>query len=96
METVDPVPLDGGTFVGFTFAIPNHSGPATYDLGTTDPSAMMYELWLGGDGEGFFWAPEYGPGIVTVSAAGKTMEVHFVFQDPGSHKVDLEGTIILS
>jgi hypothetical protein len=55
---------------------------------------MMYELWLGSE-EGFFWAPEYGPGVVTVAEDGKSMQVNFVFQDPGSNQVDLEGTVKL-
>jgi hypothetical protein len=95
VEPVDPVAMEGRTFAGYTFAIPSYTGPGTYDLGTTDVSGMMYELYLGSE-EGFFWAPEYGPGIVTVSDGGKTMQVHFVFQDPGSNKVDLEGTVKLT
>jgi hypothetical protein len=95
VEPVDPVSLAGGTFAGFTFAIPGYSGDGTYDLGTADLSGMMYELWLEGSDEGFFWAPEYGPGIVNVSTGGTTMEVHFVFRDPGSNQVDLEGTVRL-
>lgn len=96
VEPVDPVPLDGGTFAGFTFAIPSYKGPGTYDLGTADQSGMMYELWLEGNEEGYFWAREYGPGIITVSDGGKAMQVHFVFQDPGSNKVDLQGTVRLA
>jgi hypothetical protein len=96
VEPVEPVPLTGGTFAGFTFAVPAAAGPGTHDLGTTDVSSMQYELWLKESQEGYFWAPEYGPGIVTISADGKTMDVHFVYQDPGSHRIDLEGTVKLS
>jgi hypothetical protein len=96
VEAVDPVPVEGGAFAGFTFAIPSYTGPGTYDLGTSDQSGLMYELWLEPAEEGFFWAREYGPGIVTVSDGGKTMQVHFVYQDPSSKKVDLEGTVRLS
>jgi hypothetical protein len=93
VEPVDPVAMGGRTFAGYTFAVPN-TGPGTYDLGAAEPSSMMYELWLGSE-EGFFWAPEYGPGVVTVAEDGKSMQVHFVFQDPGSNRVDLEGTVKL-
>jgi hypothetical protein len=94
VEPVDPVPLTGGTFAGFTFSVP--AGPGTHDLGTTDVSSMQYELWLAESQEGYFWAPEYGPGIVTTSGDGKTMDVQFVYQDPGSHRIELEGTVKLS
>jgi hypothetical protein len=96
VEPVDPVPLAGGTFAGFTFCVPAGAGPGTHDLGTTDVSSMQYELWLKESQEGYFWAPEYGPGIVTISADGKTMDVQFVYQDPGSHRIELEGTVRLS
>jgi hypothetical protein len=96
VEPVDPVPLAGGTFAGFTFAVPAGAGPGTHDLGTTDVSSMQYELWLEEAQEGYFWAPEYGPGIVKISADGKTMDVQFVYQDPGSHRIELEGTVKLS
>lgn len=95
IESVDPVPLDGGGFMGFTFSIPGYHGDGTYDLGTTNDSGMSYELWLDNAEEGFFWAREYGPGIVTVSDGGKTMQVHFVFRDPGSNQIDVEGTVRL-
>jgi hypothetical protein len=96
VEPVDPVPLAGGTFAGFTFSVPAGAGPGTHDLGTTDVSSMQYELWLAEAQEGYFWAPEYGPGIVTISGDGKTLDVQFVFQDPGSHRIELEGTVKLS
>jgi hypothetical protein len=96
VEPVDPVSLDGGAFAGFTFAIPRYSGPGTYDLGTSDQPGMLYELWLEPAAEGFFWAREYGPGVVTVSDGGNAMEVHFVYRDPGGSQVDLEGTVKLS
>jgi hypothetical protein len=95
VEPVDPVPLAGGTFTGFTFAVPAGAGPGTHDLGTTDVSSMQYELWLEEAQEGYFWTPEYGPGIVTISGDGKTMDVQFVFQDPGSNRIELEGTVSL-
>src|SRR5213593_2486965 len=87
VEPVDPVPLAGGTFAGFTFGLPAGAGPGTHDLGTTEVSSMQYELWLEEAQEGYFWAPEYGPGIVTISGDGKTMDVHFVYQDPGSNRI---------
>jgi hypothetical protein len=96
VEPVDPVPLAGGTFAGFTFSVPAGAGPGTHDLGTTDVSSMQYELWLEEAQEGYFWAPEYGPGIVTISGDGKTMDVQFVFQDPGSNRIELECTVRLS
>jgi hypothetical protein len=96
VEPVDPVPLAGGTFAGFTFGVPAGAGPGTHDLGATDVSSMQYELWLEEAQEGYFWAPEYGPGIVTISADGKTMDVQFVYQDPGSNRIELEGTVRLS
>src|SRR6266508_286679 len=89
VESVDPVPVDGGTFTGFTFAIPSYTGPGTYDLGTSDQPGLMYELWLDESSEGFFWAREYGPGIVEVSDGGSRMEVRFAYRDPGGHQVDL-------
>jgi hypothetical protein len=95
VEPVDPVSLDGGTFAGFTFAIPDYTGPGTYDLGTEDRPGLLYELYLDGAEEGYFWAREYGPGIVTVSDGGTTMEARFAFRDPGSNQIDLEGTIKL-
>jgi hypothetical protein len=33
---------------------------------------------------------------VTISADGKTMDVQFVYQDPGSNRIELEGTVRLS
>jgi hypothetical protein len=96
VEAVDPIPVEGGTFAGFSYGIPGYTGPGTYDLGTADLSGLTYELMLDRGGEGFYWAPEYGPGIVTVSSDEKTMDVHFVFQDPGSNKVDLQGTVRLA
>jgi hypothetical protein len=96
VEPVDPVPLAGGTFAGFTFAVPAGAGPGTHDLGTTDVSSMQYELWLAEAQEGYYWAPEYGHGIVKISGDGKTMDVQFVYQDPGSHRIELEGTVRLS
>ena len=95
VEPVDPVALDGGTFAGFTFAVPAGAGPGTHDLGTTDVTSMQFELWLAEAQEGYFWAPEYGPGIVTISGDGKTMDVQFVYQDPGSHRIELGGTVRL-
>jgi hypothetical protein len=95
VEPVDPVPLAGGTFAGFTFAVPAGAGPGTHDLGTTDVSSMQYELWLVEAQEGYFWTPEYGPGIVTISGDGKTMDVQFVYQDPGSNRIELAGTLKL-
>jgi hypothetical protein len=96
VEPVDPVPLAGGTFAGFTFAVPAGAGPGTHDLGTADVSSMSFELWVSEAQEGYFWAPEYGPGVVTISGDGKTMEVQFVYQDPGSHRIELEATVRLS
>lgn len=96
VEPVDPVPLEGGTFAGFTFALPAGAGSGKHDLGTTDVSSMSYELWLQESQEGYFWAPEYGPGIVTISGDARTMDVQFVYQDPGSHRIELHGTVRLS
>jgi hypothetical protein len=96
VESVDPVPLEAGTFTGFTFAVPDYHGTGTYDLGTSDLSGMTYELSIQESQEGFFWAPEYGPGTVKVEDGGTTMQVAFVYRDPGSHQIDLEGTVRLS
>jgi hypothetical protein len=96
VECVDPVPLDGGSFAGLNFGIPQYKGPGTYDLSTMDVTGLTYELLLDGVDEGFFWAPEYGQGVVTVSTGGSTAEVRFAFQDPGSRRIELEGTIGLS
>jgi hypothetical protein len=96
VESVDPVSLEGGTFTGFTFAIPGYHGPGTYDLGASEQPGLPYELWLQESQEGFFWTGEYGPGIVVVKADGKTMQVSFVFRDPGSNQVELEATVRLA
>lgn len=93
VESVDPVPLDGGTFTGFTFAIPGYHGAGHYDLGTSDQPGLTYELWIQESQEGFFWAPEYGPGFVNVEADAKTMAVSLVFRDPGDNQIDLEATV---
>jgi hypothetical protein len=96
VECVDAVPLSGGNFAGLTFVIPNYKGPGTYDLGTMDLSGEVYELLLDPAEEGFYWAPDYGPGVVTVSAGEATAEIRFVYQDPGSNRVELEGIIELT
>jgi hypothetical protein len=57
---------------------------------------MQFELWLEEAQEGYYWAPEYGPGIVTISGDEKTMDVQFVYQDPGSNRIELEGRVRLS
>lgn len=94
VECVDPVPLKGGSFVGLSFAIPGYTGAGAYDLSTKDLTGLTFELMLEPAEEGFFWAPEYGPGMVTV-AAGGSAEVHFVYKDPGSNQVELKGAIEL-
>jgi hypothetical protein len=94
VESVDPVPLDGGAFTGFSFAIPGYHGAGTYELG--DTLGLTYELSLQESQEGFFWAADYGPGVVTVEDGGKTMQASFVFRDPGSNQIDLEATVQLS
>jgi hypothetical protein len=96
IECVDPIPLNGGSFAGLTFVIPQYRGPGTYDLGTMDLTGQIYELLLDGVEEGYFWAPEYGPGVVTVSAGEATADVRFVYQDPGSNRIELEGAIELA
>ena len=96
VESVDPVSVEGGTFTGFTFAIPGYHGAGTYDLGTAEQPGLPYELWMQESQEGFFWTREYGPGVVTVEADGKTMQVSFVFRDPGSNQIDLEAMVRLT
>jgi hypothetical protein len=97
VECVDPVPLRGGSFVGLSFVIPRYTGPGTYDLGTMDVTGQIYELSLDGvDSEGFYWAPDYGPGVVTVSAGEASADVRFTYQDPGSNRIELEGVLDLS
>lgn len=96
VECVDPVPLSGGNLAGLSFAIPEYTGSGTYDLSTMDVSGQVYELMLDPAEEGFFWAPEYGPGVVTVSDGESTADIRFVYQDPGSHRTELEGVIELT
>ena len=95
VEPVDPVPLRGGSFAGLTFAVPNYSGPGTYDLSTVDVGSQTYELMLEGAEEGFYWSAPYGPGVVKVSADESTADIRFTYQDPGSNRVELEGVIRL-
>jgi hypothetical protein len=96
VDTVDPVPLTGGGFLGFTFSIPGYHGAGTYDLAKIDTGSQTYELMLDNAEEGFYWAAEYGPGVVTVSADGGTADVQFTYHDPGSREIQLKGTIHLS
>jgi hypothetical protein len=96
VESVDPVALEGGTFTGFTFAIPGYHGLGTYDLSMMDLPGSSYELWIQESQEGFFWAREYGHGTVTVEADGTTMQAAFAFRDPGGNQVDLEATVRLA
>jgi hypothetical protein len=96
VECVDPVPLSGGNLAGLTFAIPQYKGSGTYDLSTMDVSGLIYELMLDPAEEGFYWAPEYGPGVVTVSDGESTADIRFVYQDPGSNRTELEGVIELT
>jgi hypothetical protein len=95
VEAVDPVPLNGGGFVGFSFSLPGYHGAGTYDLATLDTSGQTYELMLDSAEEGFYWAAEYGPGIVTVAEGEATADVRFTYNDPGSHEIKLQGTVHL-
>jgi hypothetical protein len=95
VDTVDPVPLTGGGFLGFSFSIPGYHGAGTYDLAKLDTSGQTFELMLDNAEEGFYWAAEYGPGIVTVAAGEATADVQFTYNDPGSHEVKLQGTVHL-
>jgi hypothetical protein len=96
VECVDPVPLQGGrSFAGLSFVIPDYKGAGTYDLGKMDTSGQTYELMLDPVDEGFFWTDEYGPGVVKVAAGESAADVHFVYRNPGSNQVELEGVIEL-
>jgi hypothetical protein len=96
VESVDPVPLQGGTFIGFSLTVPNYRGPGTYDLATVDVTGNIYELSLQDEEEGFYWSAEYGPGIVKVSADETEAEVSFVYQDPGGRRAELDGVVQLA
>ena len=95
VEAVDPIPLRGGRLIGLSFGIPAYAGPGTYDLASADLSGQVYELSFDDVDEGFFWAPEYGPGVVTVSAGEASADIHFVYQDPGSRRIELKGSLEL-
>jgi hypothetical protein len=95
VETVDPIPLTGGGFVGLSFSIPSYHGAGTYDLSKLDTSGLTYELMLENAEEGFYWTAEYGPGIVTVAAGEGAADVQFTYRDPGDHEVKLQGTVQL-
>lgn len=96
VEPVDPVPLRGGSFAGLTFAVPNYTGPGTYDLSTVDVGSQIYELMLDPAEEGFYWSAPYGPGVVKVSADEATADIRFTYQEPGSNRIELEGVIRLT
>jgi hypothetical protein len=95
VEAVDPIPLTGGNLTGLTFSIPKYAGAGRYDLGTMDVSGYFYELSFENVDEGFFWAAEYGPGIVTVAAGEGSADIQFVYQDPGDRRIELKGTLDL-
>jgi hypothetical protein len=97
VEPLDPVPLRGGSFAGLAFAVPGYAGPGTYDLGRVEhDDPLVFELRLDGvDSEGFFWSPSYGPGVVTMPN-DDVADIHFVYEDPGSNRVEVEGAIILT
>lgn len=93
---VDPAPLQGGSFAGTSFAVAGYTGPGTYDLGEPD-DPLVFELLVDGvESEGFFWSPSYGPGVVTVSADEATADVNFVYEDPGSNRIELKGQLTLN
>jgi hypothetical protein len=74
LEPLEPVEFSGHQFLGLLFAVPDYNRPGTYDLTeieallretTWDP--LWFQLSIDTTDEGFFWSPDYGRAIITVS-----------------------------
>jgi hypothetical protein len=93
VEAIDPVPMKGGTFVGFTFAIPGH-GDGTYELVVSDDfDGSWYELYDADAAKGWYFDPSYGPGTIVV--ADGVADVLLTFGNSSSELIQLRGRVTL-
>ncbi len=70
-------PVPGGLQVhGWRFEVPGYTGPGTYDLAASgmlrrdadaEPEYIDWQLYFGDEHEGFFFQPDIGPSVVTVT-----------------------------
>jgi hypothetical protein len=76
LEPLEPIEFNGHQSLGLLLAVPNYSGPGTYDLteiearlrdDTWDP--LWFQLSIDTTDEGFFWSPDYGRATITVTDA---------------------------
>jgi hypothetical protein len=98
IEPVDPIEVQGGTFTGIGFGVPQYHGPGSYDIATVPENEVDYTLFtiaMGDQSEGYLWHPSYGPGTVTVSPDESSADIHFLYQSPGGGQVDVTGTVSL-
>jgi len=93
VETVDPVRLDAGTFVGFTFELPGYHGDGTYELVDEDLDWLQYGLHQAEDNEGWNFHPSYGPGRVVVTDG--VADVALVYGNAGSETIRLRAQVQL-
>lgn len=100
VDTVDPVPLQGGTFTGLGFAVPLYTGPGRYDLANAESVEGMdftlFMLGLAEDNEGYLWHPTYGAGVVTVREGETAAEIQFVYKTAGAERIEVTGTVALA
>jgi hypothetical protein len=93
VEAVDPVPMQGGTFVGFLFTIPGYDGDGTYSLVDDDIDGSQYELFLAEENEGWGFHPTHGPGTIVVTDG--IADVQLTIGSSGSDLIQLRGRILL-
>ena len=94
VECVDPVPMQGGTFVGFLFTIPGYTGDGSYPLVDHDEfDALQYELYLVEENEGWAFHPSYGPGTIVVTDG--SADVQLTIGGAGSELIRLHARVEL-
>jgi hypothetical protein len=101
LESLEPEPLGGHTFLGVQFAVPSFTGPGRYDLaamGQEEPALdwdpLWFQLWIDQTDEPFFWSPGVGPGTIDVAADGRTLRARFKMQGAAGD-VELDAGLIL-
>jgi hypothetical protein len=94
VEAVDPVHMQGGTFVGFNFSVPGYHGDDRYELvDSPEFDGLQYEFYVAEENDGWCFHPTYGPGSIII--ADGVADVRLTIGNAGGETVALSATIVL-
>lgn len=101
LSPLEPVAVGDRSWRGFVFAVPHYTGAGTYDLTDlariweADWDPFWFQLWFESDDEPFYWVADYGAATIVVEPGERTLRVQMPMEDAGSHRIQVDATVVL-